>query len=256
MSIRSLCVPVFLLVLAACAGDQASSDAPVADAPPATQDQMPPGHPPATAAPTDAQQPVGRTGKALEVLEGGGYTYVKMEIGSSEVWIAGPQTAVKVGDTVHAAQGAPMENFRSPSLNRTFDRIDFVASIGVGDAAPSTATATPSAKPGADVEVEKLADGQTVAEIWAGKDAFGGKEVAIRGKVVKYNPGIMKTNFLHLQDGSGDPVAATHDLTVTSTDPVAVGDVVVARGKLVLNRDFGMGYKYEILLEDAKITAE
>jgi hypothetical protein len=71
---------------------------------------------------------------------------------------------------------------------------------------------------------------------------------------VKYNPKIMGKNWIHLQDGSGDPSKGTHDITVTSQNSVAVGDVVTAKGVLRADKDFGSGYTYALIVEDAKVV--
>ena len=77
--------------------------------------------------------------------------------------------------------------------------------------------------------------------------------MTIRGKVVKYNGGIMGKNWLHLRDGSGKAEANDNDLTVTSQDTAAVGDVVVVKGVVRVDKDFGAGYAYPVIVEDAKI---
>ncbi len=110
-----------------------------------------------------------------------------------------------------------------------------------------------------DVKVEKVpkasgADARTVAELHAQKAALKEKTVSLRGKVVKFNAQIMGKNWLHLQDGSGDPKIGTHDITVTSADTVKVGDLVTVRGTVRLKKDFGAGYAYEVIVEDAKVS--
>lgn len=95
---------------------------------------------------------------------------------------------------------------------------------------------------------------QTVAALNQDKAGLAGKTVSAQGKVVKVNNGIMGRNFVHIQDGSGDAKAGTNDLTVTSKQTAAVGDQVTISGVVVLNRDFGAGYSYPLLIEDASIT--
>ena len=114
----------------------------------------------------------------------------------------------------------------------------------------------PASAPVLIAKVDKAAgvDARSVAEIWAQKGGLKDKAVSIRGKVVKYNPGVMGKNWIHLQDGSGDPLKSTHDITVTSQDPVAMGDVVTAKGLVRLDKDFGSGYTYGMLVEDAKVV--
>jgi hypothetical protein len=85
---------------------------------------------------------------------------------------------------------------------------------------------------------------------------LAGESVSLRGKVVKYNANILGTNFLHIQDGSGDAADGSNDLIVTTKTEVAFGDTVVASGSIVLDKDFGAGYSYPVLIEDATVTVE
>ncbi len=93
---------------------------------------------------------------------------------------------------------------------------------------------------------------KSVAALHKEKTALAGKEVRVEGKVVKVNNGIMGRNFLHLQDGTGDK--DSNDLTVTSKQTANVGEQVSITGRVTLNRDFGSGYSYPLLLEEANIT--
>ena len=95
---------------------------------------------------------------------------------------------------------------------------------------------------------------KSIADIYQEKAELAGKPVKLQGKVVKVNNNIMNRNFLHLQDGSGDPAAGTNDLTITSGDTAAMGDTVSVTGTLAVDLDFGSGYKYPLLLEKATIT--
>lgn len=93
---------------------------------------------------------------------------------------------------------------------------------------------------------------KSVADVYKDKAALAGKTVSVTGKVAKVNNGIMGRNFVHVRDGSGD--AQTNNLIVTSSQTAAVGDQVTVSGKVVLNRDFGSGYNYPLLLEETKIS--
>lgn len=95
---------------------------------------------------------------------------------------------------------------------------------------------------------------QTVANLNQNKAGLGGKTISAQGKVVKVNNGIMGRNFVHVQDGSGDASKGTNNLVVTSKQTANVGDQVTVSGVVVLNRDFGMGYSYPLLIEEATIT--
>jgi hypothetical protein len=132
-------------------------------------------------------------------------------------------------------------------------------------AAPEATTPTmppgethPAPKAAAEVDltgIAKAEGGKTVAEVFAEKDALAGKPVTFRGKVVKTNPDIMGKNWLHVRDGSGEE--GTNDLTITTAGTLPnVGDTVLVTGNVALNKDFGMGYAYDVLVEDAQVTVE
>jgi len=95
---------------------------------------------------------------------------------------------------------------------------------------------------------------QTVAEVYAGQNGLLGTVVNVRGKVVKFSPQIMGKNWVHVQDGTGS--SGTNDLTATTANSAKVGDIVLVSGKITQNKDFGGGYKYALILEDAQVTVE
>ena len=205
-------------------------------------------------------------GKVLESMDAGTYTYAQIDMGTEQRWLAAPKTAVKVGDTVQATEGMAMPGFESKTLNRKFDVVYFVSvleNLSTPIAAPASAAAEDhpamNAQAATDVEdvaVSPVEDGKNIAELYANKASYDGKEVTLRGKVVKYNANIMGSNFLHIRDGSGEAANGSNDLTVTTKDQVATGDTVVITGKVALAKDFGAGYAYPVLVEDAKVTVE
>ena len=93
-----------------------------------------------------------------------------------------------------------------------------------------------------------------VEELYAKKEKLNGKKVTVKGKVVKFSPGIMGKNWIHLQDGSGKQ--GTNDITITTDQNTAIGENIVVTGNLVTNKDFGGGYKYEVIIEEATVKAE
>ena len=95
-----------------------------------------------------------------------------------------------------------------------------------------------------------------MAQVFAERRVLVNKTVTVRGKVVKANPSIMGRNWIHIRDGSGSREKKDDDLTVTTQDGAAVGDIVVVRGVVHVDRDFGAGYSYPVVLEDAKVTRE
>ncbi len=227
---------------------------------------------PAAQAQAPAAQAAGITGTVLETMNAAGYTYVQVDDGQQKVWAAAPEFSVAVGDNVIVPDGMPMNNYHSKSLDRDFEVVYFVDSIlnpnaPVASAAPAIDGALPEGHPNTQVAatataavdftgITKATDGTTVAEVNSGKADLSGQEVTLRGKVVKYNAQIMGKNWLHVQDGSGDAADGSNDITVTTATEAQVGDTVLLTGKVTLDKDFGYGYKYALIIEDAKVTVE
>lgn len=122
-------------------------------------------------------------------------------------------------------------------------------------------TPTPHPRPTAPSDgfdlsgIERAEGGMTIAEVFAHKDHMAGEPIVVRGKVVKTNAGIMGKNWLHIRDGSGEE--GTNDLTVTTIDVLPeVGDLVLVSGMLTVDKDFGMGYRYDLIIEDAEVVVE
>jgi len=204
-------------------------------------------------------------GKVVETMNSGGYTYVQVDADGKKVWAAGPTTRVGVGETVSFERGMLMHDYHSKSLDKTFEEIYFVGRIATD--ADTASSGAPSAErraahggigsaEGIEVTgIAKLNGGKTVAELYQEKGTLVGREVAVRGKVVKVNLSIMGKNWLHVRDGSST-ADGNNDLTVTTAATVGLGDVVVVRGKLATDRDFGFGYHYDVMIEDAAVTVE
>lgn len=238
------------------AEESPAAKAPVAEAP-VTQ-----------SAPVQAPPAVRHAGKVVEAMNAGGYTYVQVDTGTQKVWAAAPEFEVKVGETVTVPPGAPMANYHSKTLDRDFDLVYFVPSIRVGTAAPSGTAkrAIPVGHPslnggagahtvGIDLSgITRAEGGKTVEEVFAEKTELAGKEIVVRGKVVKFNPQIMGVNWVHIQDGTGQE--GTNDLTVTTSDTTKAGDTILVKGKLTLDKDFGGGYTYNVIVENGQVTVE
>lgn len=236
------------------------------------QQSLPPGHPPIASAGAVAEAPLPQAspaklkGKVLETIDAAGYTYLKLRTGSGDVWAAVQQTEARRGAEITILPQMTVEKFESKTLKRRFDRIIF----GVVDGGQRAPAQTPPAMASAvgqaaqhmtspdagDVNVAKAegADARTVAEVWAARAALKDRPVSVRGKVVKFLPGIMGKNWLHLRDGSGARAKGDDDLTVTTADTVAVGDVVLVRGTVRTDKDFGSGYDYAVIVEEAKVS--
>ncbi len=240
------------LFLAAC-GEAGTTQVAEKHSPPASQ--------PGTGA-------AGIHGKVLETIDSGGYTYVRIQPDGKDIWAAGPTTVVQIGDEITAVGAMEMTNFHSKTLDRTFESLWFASRlVKAGEAASTAGDGVGAAQAGASshgapavglmVEagsIPKAEGGYSVAELFAKRMDLATQQVSVRGKVVKFNSGIMGKNWLHVQDGTGGP--DTHDLTVTCDTAAKVGDIVLVRGSLALDKDFGAGYKYDVIIEDAQITVE
>ncbi len=202
-----------------------------------------------------------------EHMNGGGYTFIKGDVNGKEQWIAVREMPCEVGDALYYTSAMEMKNFESKSLNRTFPSILFVSHISKnvdgkgmnnggmpGMISSSEGHSKPKVESGTNINVTPLSDGKTVETLVKEKASLNGKVVKIRGVVTKYNGGIMGKNWLHIQDGTkfGEDI----DITVTSDQSAKVGETVIIEGTVTTDKDFGAGYFYDIIIENAKITVE
>ncbi len=212
---------------------------------------------------TPAEIPGTVAGPVVQTLDAGGYTYVELETPQGKVWAAGPKTTIQVGQTLRISTQMPMQEFHSDALDRDFDRVYFVGSLlpagGDNPAATAKLIQESHAKkaPAVDESIDfgNIAPADyTVADLYAKSEKLGGQTVKIRAKVVKSLSEIMGRNWLHIQDGTG--TEDTRDLVVTTDGTAQVGQTVLVTAKVALDKDFGMGYRYDLLLEDAEISVE
>ena len=220
---------------------------------------------PQAAQPAVESVPGAFTGTVAESMNAGGYTYARLQAaGQDDVWVAATEFPVAVGERLTVTLDMPVANFESKTMNRTFPVVYFVSSVSRdGQAAPA---ATPQGAPPlltsrdsatAPAAVDPIAPppgGVSVADVWAKKSTLAGETVTVRGRVVKMNLGIMGRNWLHLQDGSGSAGDGTNDLTVTTDAEVTVGATITITGVLAVGKDFGAGYVYDAIVENAKIV--
>lgn len=202
-------------------------------------------------------------GKVLEVKYVDNFTYLRLQTRTGESWAAVIDAQVKEGDTVKIENAMLMENFESKGLKRTFNKIIFgnIAGAGKSTAGYSVLGASFSVKPPAklekikDVAIPKAsgANAATVEEVITKSAQLKGKTVVVRGKVVKYNAGIMGKNWIHLYDGSGSAANESDDILVTTSGTSNVGEIVTVKGVVNVDQDFGAGYAYKVLIEDATV---
>jgi hypothetical protein len=200
--------------------------------------------------------------KALvkEVIQTTSYTYLRVEKNDHEDWIAINKQEIENGSTIYYKDGLKMENFESPELNRTFETVYFVQEISdkpIGLKMPAGMTGSEPKKPvlsKLDINIEQPSGGISIAELYANRKNYAGKSIKVRGQVTKVNMAILERNWLHIQDGTAE--GNNFDLTVTTILEPKIGDVMTFSGTLTLNKDFGSGYSYELLLEDATVVEQ
>jgi hypothetical protein len=195
----------------------------------------------------------GVSGKVVETMNSGGYTYALVDTGNGKTWVALPQTEIAVGSEIACRPGMTMNNFNSTTLNRSFEHIVFTPGLASsGTAVPSAGAAAPAEA----ITVSKAggANARTIGEIFEKKASLANTPVVVQAKIVKISRGIMGKNWLHLQDGTGSQTAGTNDLVVTTDSLPEIGEVVTITGNLSLDRDFGAGYRYGVIVENAEVT--
>lgn len=198
------------------------------------------------------------TGKVLEVLDARAFTYIRLQTSEGELWAAINKAPVSLGSTITIETKMAADRFESQQLGRTFEKIVFGHLEGSAPTMPPHGMTSPDQAPETTPPVSNVVkaegpEGRRVAEVWAERKALAGKPVQVRGKVVKFLENIMGTNWVHLQDGSGTAAKGDNDLTVTTKERASVGDVVTASGRVRIDKDFGSGYNYAVLVEEAKL---
>lgn len=202
-------------------------------------------------------------GEVLEAVNAGSYTYLRLKTKGGEVWAATMLSNLAKGAKVQLHDPMLMTNFESKAMGRTFDEIVFASAVstesgGLVDPAKQMAAAHKGAAPVATTPIAKVTrasgvDGRTVAEVYAQKTKLNGKNVVVRGQVVKFSSNIMDRNWIHLRDGSGSAADKSNDLVVTTKGVAKVGDVVTVSGALKTNVDYGSGYTYAVVLDGASL---
>lgn len=212
----------------------------------------------AVAQPAFAQAPSAVKGQVLEVLDVESYSYLRLKTKDGEIWAAVMKAPIKKGADVTIENAMMMENFQSKALKKTFQKIIFgtLGSNGpsVGAGAPAAHGPTSTADAG-NVKVPKATgpNARTVAEILSKGPALKDKPVLVRGKVVKYSEGVLGKNWIHLQDGTGSAADKTNDVVITTNNQAKVGDIVVVKGLVHTDKDFGAGYFFKVLVEEATL---
>jgi len=210
-------------------------------------------------------------GEVLEIKPAMGYKYLKIQEQGKQTWVAIANAPVKVGDKIGFDKKTMMKDFKSKSLGQEFKEIYFASDVylpqkatgpksmkdmlglgtkkkdphaGMGIGMPSEPVDEKPAKP----FVKK--DTYTIEEIHMWRKSLKGQTVALTGTVFKVSKGIMKRDWVHLGDGTGNEQKLTDDLVFTApTSTIKAGDKVLAKGTVAVDKDFGYGYFYPVIIE-------
>ena len=192
----------------------------------------------------------------LEVVPTAKYAYIRVKEDSENYWVASSPGNFVTGKEYVFNEAVVKYDFKSPSLDRVFDSIYLVTKIvplarkdelkrlrfnphaKSGDENEET-----SQKQNSEIQIQQL----TLTELLNDPQRFEGELIEISGLCTKVNTNIMDRNWIHLKADED----AAEELVATSKEAPAVGETIVLHAIVRLNKDFGAGYVYPILLEEA-----
>ena len=196
---------------------------------------------------------------ADEVVQSSQYTFIKSVKGDTEQWFAVPSAQVIKGMKYYYEGGREMKNFESKELNRVFENMILLVELFSKDPVAEQKPAASGTHHHASVNTEKIRvqmdpapGGISIAELMENRKKYKNKSVIVKGIVTKFNPAIMNTNWVHIQDGTD--YDKFFDLTLTTDENVRKGDTITFKGKIALDKDFGYGYFYNVLMEQGEIV--
>lgn len=199
-------------------------------------------------------------GEVLEVVQVKSYTYLRINDNNTEKWLAVPSINAEVGEVYFYKGGMEMPNFKSNELDRMFDVVLFLQTISKNkeglevkqfkhDVSILKKKNANKSNEKLEITVEAIENAISINELIKNMDLYKDKVVKVKGQVTKFSSQIMSKNWIHLQDGTD--FNGEFDLTLTTNAIVSIGDVVVFEGKVSLNKDFGAGYFYKLIIENA-----
>ena len=194
---------------------------------------------------------------ALEALPTSKYVYVRVKEGAEEFWIATTLQEVAIGRSYFYRGGLLKTDFQSKEYNRTFARLYLVTQLVLSDHGSSMggmteipASGTMPTAPSTPLPALDVPGTTKIADLMADAKKYGGKVIQVSGKCTKVNPNIMGRNWIHIKDGSKKDA----ELVITTDVPIAEGQEVTMVGMIALDKDFGAGYQYDILLEGGRLV--
>lgn len=199
------------------------------------------------------------TVEVKEVLQARKYTYARVAEDGKDYWIAVPSSEIEEGATYQYVGGLEKKNFYSRDFERTFPTIFLVSGLvstetgkrsnTLEEAYADVGQRVNQAGTPAD-QIAPAEGGISLEELFRNKEKYAGKKVIVTGKCVKVNNDIMGRNWVHIQDGTMQG-EKPYDLTITTDELIMVGIKVTMEGVIALDKDFGAGYRYDMIMEKA-----
>ncbi len=189
--------------------------------------------------------------KVIEAQSGDRYSYLRVHDGNRKYWITSWKVDAHPGDDLYFQSGILKVNMFSKALNKQLDTMYMVSRIAKSpeelsqmvqpdqkDTPGNSSASSPLPK---DIKIVKIAD------LNAHPDQYEGKFVTVMGKSVKVNNHILGKNWIHIQSPNGD------DIAITTQDEIEVGQPCTFTGKVYKDMDFGSGYRFNVIIQEAKL---
>lgn len=201
--------------------------------------------------------------KIIQVQQAKKYSYFRVIENDSEFWLATEKMDLKTNDSLYYTRSYEMINFYSRDFDRTFPTIWFIqdpsgklinpAQIKQQNDGPihQKANQRDDQEKIDNINIVTPPGGTTIAMLYQNRDQYSGKKVVVKGLVTKINPEIMNLNWVHLQDGTNHQ--GDFDLTISTTEHLVEGAIVTVEGIIAVNKDFGLGYSYDVIMESARL---
>lgn len=207
-------------------------------------------------------------GKILEIKNAMGYKYLKVDENGTKLWVAISSAPIDIGDTIGYDKQTIMTNFMSKTLNQEFDEIIFASELYLPQKNQKPKSmkeqlAIKTAQSTQEIEkeiqdipfVEK--ETYSIEEIHMWRKSLQNQIITLEAKVTKVSHQIMKLDWVHLNDGSGNAKKGTNDLVFTASNTsLKQGDSLIATGKVIVDKDFGFGYFYKVIIQDASFEVK
>ncbi|MDH5400225.1 MAG: GW dipeptide domain-containing protein [Cyclobacteriaceae bacterium] len=185
--------------------------------------------------------------EVLEIVQTSSYSYLRVKEKEAEFWVATVKGDFVVGEQYKYQGGILMKDFKSKELDRVFDEVFFLEYVIPAKPVVQNNATTGTEKAPTNKPVEGVV---SLIEIINNPDDYKGKQVRVYGEVVKINLNIMSRNWIHIKDGTADE----HDFVITSDAQAPLGESVVFEGLISVDKDFGAGYIYSLIMEEARVV--